>query len=301
MKVGIIDFSSSGIALLVANVAEGNMDVLLKTKRPLSIFDYMKKTGRLSRRGVEKIVEVMTDVKNSAIKVGAEELYLYATASFNGIDDFVEVTSQMTEATGLKPTLLSGVDEAYADALANQEYATLGDTLLLDIGGMTCQMADLTDIKRENSFSLEIGPYSFSKDIQGMYPDESESKTIRKKVSKALEKHDVFGKKKFSKMVMAGGTADALYSLYQDYYQISSSKTKVMKRKKLSKLLDYLQTSDDRSLLIIRNASEKVHVIVPAALIAYQCAKHFDASEIVVSPYGVKEGLVRIMMEEGSV
>lgn len=300
MKVGIIDFSSSGIALLVANIAEGNMDVLLKTKRPLSIRDYMKK-GRLSRRGVEKIVEVMTEVKNSAIKVGAEKLFLYATASFSVVGDFEEVTAQMTAATGLKPTLLSGVEEAYADALANSEYSTLGDVLLVDIGGMTCQLADLTEIKRENAFSLEIGPYMVAKDIQGMYPDEEEAKAIRKKVNKALEKHEVFGKKKFSKIVMAGGNAEAIYSIYQDYYQISSSKTKVIKRKKLSKLIDYLLTSDDRSLLIIRNASEKVHVIVPAILVAYQCAKYFDASEIVVSPYGVKEGLVRLKMEEGSV
>ena len=300
MKIGVIDFSSSGVALLVANVAEGNFDVLLKTKRPLSINDYMKK-GRLSRRGVEKIVEVMTDVKNSAVKVGAEQLYLYATASFNAVGDFQEVTDQMTAAVGLKPTLLNGVDEAYADAVANSEYSTLGDVLLIDIGGMTCQMSDLTEIKRENSYSLEMGPYVVARDIKGMYPDEEEAKAIRKKVTKNLEKHEVFGKKKFSKIVMAGGTGDAIYNLYQDYYQISASKSKVIKRKKLSKLIDYLLTSDDRSLLIIRNASEKVHVILPAMLIAYQIAKYFDASEIVVSPYGVKEGLVRLMMEEGSV
>ena len=301
MKIAIIDFSSSGIALLVANVAEGSMDVLLKTRRPLSIRDYMKKTGRLSRRGVEKIVEVMTEVKNSAIKVGAEKIFLYATASFRVVEDFQEVTDQMTAATGLKPTLLSGVDEAYADAVANSEYQTLGDVLLLDIGGMTCQLADLTDIKRENSYSLDIGPFQFARDMQGMYPDAEEAKAIKKKVSKTLEKHEVFSKKKFTKLVMAGGTADALYNIYQDYYQVPSSKAKVMKRKKLSKLIDYLLTSDDRSLLIIRNASEKVHVIVPAAIVAYQCAKYFDASEIVVSPYGVKEGLVRLKMEEGSV
>ena len=71
-----------------------------------------------------------------------------------------------------------------------------------------------------------------------------------------------------------------------------------MDRKKVKQLLRYLVSSDGRSSLIVRNALEKGRTILPSFALLYETMKHFSAESALVSPWGVKEGYMRILMEE---
>ena len=71
-----------------------------------------------------------------------------------------------------------------------------------------------------------------------------------------------------------------------------------MERKKLKKLIKYLISSDDRALILIRNVPEKVHTLIPSAVLAEEIASIFSASELIVSDKGVKDGYLRLLMEE---
>ena len=123
---------------------------------------------------------------------------------------------------------------------------------------------------------------------------------MRKSIDKKLEKNSVFPGKIFSRVVLTGSNAEALYSVYKDHFSISGQSLRTMERKKLKKLIKYLVSSEDRALILIRNVPEKVHMIIPAAVLAEEIAAIYNAEELIVSDKGVKDGYLRLLMEESN-
>lgn len=297
MKIGIIDFSSTAVSLLVSDIQGDMTEEVVSLRRPVSILDYLTAKGKLSDRGIEKVVDSIMFLMDSARKVGAERVKMLSTASMRLISNYREVAAAIEASTGLRIEVLDGKAEAYTDYVANRGYSTLGSALMLDVGGATAELADLEDGNMESMHSLFIGPLALSRRYDDMYPDKDEAKKLRKHIRKTLEKNGVYDGMEFEHIVLTGGNADALYRVYSDYYSLPEQNVKSMEKKKLSKLLKHLISSSERSMLFIRNAPENVHVIIPAAILVNTVASYFSSRELIVSEAGVKEGYLRLIVE----
>ena len=297
MKIGIVDFSSTALSLLVADVNGDMVEKVVDLRRSVSILDYLTKKDKLSKRGIEKVVDSALYLLEAARKVGTQKVKMISTASMRLITNYREVASAVEAATGLSIEALDGKAEAYTDYIANRSYSTLGSVLLLDVGGATAELADMENGNMNDMYSLYIGPLTLSRRYDGMYPDEDEADDIRKHIRKALKAEKVYKGLDFHNLVLVGGTADALYRVYADYYSLPESSVKRMERKKLGKLLKHLVRSEERSMLFIRNAPENVHVLIPAAILVNTVARHFDSEELLISDKGVKEGYLRLIVE----
>ena len=300
MKIAVIDFSSTSLSLLVENVSGEMMIPVVGIRKSVSILGYLSKKGKISERGIEKVVDSIKFLVEAAEKVGAESVHISSTASMRIIKNYDEVAAAVKSGTGLSITNLDGISEAYADYIANREYSALGSVLLLDIGGYSSSVVDMSQDSRNSMFTLDIGPAALFSLFDGMYPEKDDVKKMRKSIDKKLEKNSVFPGKIFSRVVLTGSNAEALYSVYKDHFSISGQSLRTMERKKLKKLIKYLVSSEDRALILIRNVPEKVHMIIPAAVLAEEIAAIYNAEELIVSDKGVKDGYLRLLMEESN-
>ena len=299
MRLAVIDFSSVAISLLVADTGgEKNYRPVAGLRRSVPILDYLTHDGNLSETGIRKCKEEVRYLSEAARNAGSDEIHLIATASMRIIRNRDEVSREISEEAGCDVVLLSGRDEAYADYMANREFSILSPALLLDIGGVSAEFADLSDSKKKHMFSLPIGPVMLMTMFDSLYPDVDEIRQIRKHISKIFVKSEVYPCAVFRRVIITGNDADAIYRIYADFYSISPSGLHVMDRKKVKQLLRYLVSSDGRSSLIVRNAPEKGRTILPSFALLYETMKHFSAESALVSPWGVKEGYMRILMEE---
>ena len=300
MKIAVIDFSSTSLSLLVEEVSGEMMIPVVGLRKSVSILGYLSKKGKLSERGIEKVVESIRYLMEAAVKVGSESVCVISTASMRIIKNYGEVVRAVKAETGLAITNLDGQAEAYADYIANREYAALGSSLLLDIGGYSSSIVDMNNSNRNSMFALDIGPAALFPRFDGMYPDKNDAKRLRKTIDKILEKNNVFPGQSFSCMILVGSNAEALYGVYQDHYSVPDSSLHTMERKKLKKLIKYLISSDDRALILIRNVPEKVHTLIPAAILAEEISRVYQAEELIVSEKGVKDGYLRLLVEENN-
>ena len=78
MREALIDFSSTGLSLLVMD--DGKKPVF-RLRRTLSVVDFMSRKGKLMDRGIDKVAEAVLHLKDAALEVGALRIYLIATAS----------------------------------------------------------------------------------------------------------------------------------------------------------------------------------------------------------------------------
>ena len=295
MRKALIDFSSTALSLLVM---DDGLRPVFRLRRSLSIVEYMTKKGRLQDRGIEKVLEAVAHLKEAAEEVGARRIYLIATASMRLIANHGEVSDRIRAMTGLSLTILSGREEAYCAASVNRGYAEEESALLLDIGGATCQIADLREPDMENMFSLPIGPMSLYKRLDDIFPTKKEAKEMRRYVADVLTGEMVYQGATYDRIVLAGSTAEALLDVYADFYGRLDPEMRTMSRRMLRKLADHLLDSGDRNGILLRNAPEKIHVVIPAAILALACAKFYDTERFVYSDMGVKEGYLRILEED---
>ena len=204
------------------------------------------------------------------------------------------ILDAIKEKTGLSVTSLSGKEEAYAAWYANENYKVLKKAVLFDIGGTSTEICDFAHPYESDMISLDFGTSTirsaFVKDVYPTKAEEEEIKAFVKGVLKEqVEKHEL------ENAVLSGSNMNALYKIYQDYYDVPQSHERLMQYKKLKKLIKVLMNDKKRNSLIIKNVPEKTHLIVPSAICLKVMLKYFNIGNITVSSYGVKEGYLKLI------
>ena len=297
MKFAIIDISSSSISLLAAE-GEKTFDILFRERENVSILHYMEGKN-LSERGVEKIAENLEKMKEICRKAGIEKCYVISTASMRNFENFEWVIEELYKRVAVRVNLLDGQEEAYCDLVSNERYRALDRAVLADIGGGSIELCDLTKDNPDSLVYLDFGPIQINhRFVANIHPTEGEAKDIKKYVRKKLEKSGLPGGGALSTAVLVGATNQAIYDVYCDYYdEERAAGEKRIEYDRLKKLCKHLVRSSDRSMLVLKNAPEKIYTLTTATVILRAMLKYFGVSNVVVSEFGVKEGYLSLVTD----
>ena len=293
MKYCIIDISSSGISLIVAEHDGSEINVSFRDRASLTLVHYMD-GRRLTSRGVEKLVAAVRVMKEKGRKLGADELYLISTAALRTMENFEDVGKEVLLKTGVPVNFISGETEAYCDYVANTGYSVYPNTALLDVGGASMEVCALDGGERHY---FDFGVIQLhDKFVDRIQPEEKEAKRIKKFLERRFDKAELPEEGEVSTMITVGANANALYDLYAEMFGAESSGVRAMKYKKFKKLAKTLICGQERSRLILDAAPEKLYSVGIAALVTKTLAKRFGAKDIIVSDHGVKEGYLRLIL-----
>lgn len=300
MKYSVIDISSSSLSLIVANADEKKAEIIFKDRVSLYLFPHLEGKS-LSRRGIDKLTEALSLMKEKCASLGVERCYVISTAALRFIENYGEVSRAVTDRTGLAVNFIDGATEAYCDYVANSYYAGYERPVLIDQGGKSLEICDLLKKSKEDMLCFDFGLIDLHRKFVKKYqPDEEEAKDIKKYVKNRFDRADLPGKEVYSTAVLVGPTNCALYDIYSEFTGDSAADgVKTVDYKKFKKLVKHLLSGDDRSELIMNNAPEKLAVIGPAAVVLKVLFKRFGVSNIIVSDKGVKEGYLQLVLEGG--
>ena len=298
MKYSVIDISSSSISLIIAEADERKTEIIFKDRISVSLLHYLDgKT--LTERGTEKLIDALKTMKDECERFGVRYCYLISTAALRVIANCDEVSRIVAEKTGLAVNFLDGKTEAFCDYVANLYYASYEKAVLIDLGGKSLEICDLTKGSKDDMVCLDFGLLDIHrKFVKKIQPNEKEAKDIKKFVSDKFDDAKIPKKEVFATAVMVGATNHAVYDIYADYENLKTEDgVKRIEYKKFKKLVGHLLGDAERSTLILNNAPEKLYLIGPAAIILKTIFKRFDLKSIVVSDRGVKEGYLQLVLE----
>ncbi len=297
IRYGIIDFSSTAVSLLIADADGESLIPIFKDRKSISVLDYIEKNGKFSSRGTQKVIDSIKTLIANAQAAKVNKMYAIATAAMREIKNYKEVKEEIYKETKLDISMIDGKTEAYADYIANTRFTILSSAALIDIGGASTEICDFAKTTKKEMISIPMGALSIQKQcVSEIYPSVKEAEHINELAEKEFDKGKFPKKGKFETAILVGANANALYTIYADYFNIDPAKEKEIKAKKLKKLCKFLLTSPSRSMLIIKNVPEKVHVIIPTALLAKSILKRFDIKSAVISDLGVKEGYLKLII-----
>ena len=297
MKYSVIDVSSSSLSLVVAAADEHKTEILFKERKAISLVHYLE--GRkLTERGIEKLVDCLHELKEACVNLGVERCYLISTAALRHIENFEEVYARVREEAGLTINVIDAATEAYCDYIANVYFRSYERPVLIDLGGKSIEVCDLSKQRKEEMQYFPFGLIDlYRKFVDGIFPTEKEAKAIKRYVKHKFDRADLPGEDVFSTAVMVGAANAALYDVYADFAGEKTEGARVIRYKKFKKLVKHLLTGEDRSKLILNNAPEKLYIIASAAIVLKVLFKRFGVDNILVSDRGVKEGYLQLVLD----
>ena len=300
MKYSVIDISSSSLSLTVAET-DGNPDtteIVFKDRANLSLPYYLV-GDKLSARGIDKLLDALAVAKEKCSKLGVNACWLISTAAMRSISNFDEVAAAVEEHTGLRINFLDGGTEAYCDYIANRRYAACDRAVLVDLGGKSIEICDLSKSEKSDMLCLDFGIMDLHhKFVSRLQPTEGEADDVKKYVKSKFDDAGLPCGDTFATVVLVGATNRAVYDVYAEYAGESAEDgVMTIDRKKFKKMVKYLLTDAERSGLILKTAPEKLSFVIPAAIVLKTLFKRFGADNIVVSDSGVKEGYLRLVLD----
>ena len=295
MRYSVIDISSTGVSMIVAEARGKEAEVVFKDRANLTLLHYLN--GRdLSARGIEKVVAAVAAMKEKCSRLGTDVLLLISTAALRAIGNFEEVGAAVLGGTGIPVNAVDGRKEAYCDLVANRAYAAFDRAAIIDIGGASIEVCDINEKGGRIMVSLPFGLLNLhEKFVSRIQPDEEEGKNIRRYLSRKADKAGMPGEGVFDTVILVGAAGQALCGVYGEYFD--AAENRAMTAKKFKKLAKHLLCGKDRSKVILDAAPDKLYSVGVASVVARTFVKRFGAERILVSERGVKEGYLQLVLE----
>ena len=297
MKYSVIDISSSGLSMIVASTDNKKTEIIFKDRAGMYLLPHLE-GRRLSQRGMDKLADALSVMKEKCENLGVDVCYVISTAALRFVDNYEDIGAYVAEKTGLPVNFIDGKTEAYCDFVANEYYASYDRAVLIDLGGKSLEICDLSKKEKDDMCYLDFGLVDLHRKFVKKYqPDEEEAEEIKKYGRARFDKEKLPKKDAYATAVMVGTTNCALYDIYSEFAKEKAADgVKTIDYGKFKKLVKNLISGPDRSGLIINNAPEKLVAIGPAAIVLKVLFKRFGVDNIIVSDKGVKEGYLQLVL-----
>ena len=296
MRRAVIDLSYTNTSLLVTEEKNTRLLPIYKTYIPFNSEKHFSKDGTLKEKGKERIVRDVRELMTRASALGAESFSLISTTLLRKVPDPAALSEELGALIGADITAISGFEEAYALWFANERYSCLEKALLINIGGSSTELCDYSHPDASGMIALPFGAAELQSSFVSLsIPNRDEVKKMKEHVLSQLESH---GERKFENAVLSGGNLNAIYRIYQDYWDIEPGDECLMQKGKLKKLIDILIEDKKGEKLIIANCPEKIHLIVPTAVTLKTIISYYGINNMTVSPLGVKEGWQKMLLRK---
>ena len=151
---------SNTVNLLVVDARRGGHPTpMSSTKATLRLAESIDNSGKITRRGADKLIETIDEFEKIADSSGCAELMAFATSAVRDAKNSDDVLSRVRKETGVQLQVLQGVDESRFTFLAVRRWYgwSAGRIINLDIGGGSLELSNGVDEEPEVAMSLPLG------------------------------------------------------------------------------------------------------------------------------------------------
>ena len=211
VDVAAIDCGSNSTRLLIANVANGKLEILHKEHQVTRLSDSIDKTNTISVDSKKKFFKVLRKYLKQIDKYDVQEVFCIGTAVFRNSSNADSIIDDAKKRFNLEIKMISGEEEGLLTNLGVQSsFDNLENYLIVDIGGQSTEL--ISDINNKLKIQSEdIGVVSMSENFFNENPiNESNEKNALNFFN------EIFNEKDFSSRELIGvsGTFTSLGSIF---------------------------------------------------------------------------------------
>ena len=299
-RLGAIDIGSNSIRMIVADVsADGRIRIIDEMKAAPRLGSGVDVHGILSDAAMRHAIDALQRKGTLAAQYNVARLDVVATSAVRDAANRRGFLDNVRSECGFRVRVLHGDDEArlaFRSALAHFDLAR-ARAVVMDIGGGSLELAMSADGLLERLVSLPYGAIRMTEQFLGTRPSRKDVRRLRKHirddVCSALPLKDWRG----SQLICSGGTFTNLAGIHLYRQGSSSVAGKVhgtrVPREDIEHIIDQLQGASSEERMVIRGLNPgRADIILGGLAVAVEVMARIDARDLVVSGYGIREGIL---------
>ena len=300
VRLGVLDVGSNTVHLLVVDAHRGGHPTpMSSSKAPLRLAESIDDSGKLTRRGAEKLIETVDEFAKIAASSGCADLMAFATSAVRDARNSEEVLAKVRSETGVDLRVLSGTDESRLTFLAVRRWYgwSAGRITNLDIGGGSLEMSSGLDEAPDVALSVPLGAGRLTRE---WLPDDPPG---RRRVAMLRDWLDNELADAAKAMLEAGppdlavGTSKTFRSLARLTGAAPSGAGPRVKRtltanglRQLIAFISRMTTADRAELEGV--SAERAPQIVAGALVAEASMRALSLESVDICPWALREGII---------
>jgi exopolyphosphatase/guanosine-5'-triphosphate,3'-diphosphate pyrophosphatase len=299
IRISAIDIGSNSIRMTIADVSPtGVIRVVDEMKAAPRLGAGLDKKGSLSEIAIQNALSTLTRMATLATQLGVKRTEVVATSAVREASNGEQFLKLVRAETGLKVRVLRGEDEArlsFRSALAHFDLG-VGRAVVMDIGGGSFELALSADGLVERLISLPLGAIRMTELYLSPAAKKKGMRKLRKHVRLELRRHLSARHWHATRIICSGGTFTSLAAIYLARIGMESAKTvhgTVIPRIELEHMVDMLHNMSQEERQSVPGLSEaRSDIIVAGLAVAAEVAARVEAKELVISGYGIREGIL---------
>jgi exopolyphosphatase/guanosine-5'-triphosphate,3'-diphosphate pyrophosphatase len=298
--LGVLDVGSNTVHLLVVDAHRGGHPTpMSSTKAPLRLAESIDDSGKLDRRGAEKLISTVSEFSKIARSSGCEDVMAFATSAVRDAANCEDVLARVRAETGVDLQVLAGVDESRLTFLAVRRWFgwSAGRIIDLDIGGGSLELSSGVDEEPDVALTLPLGAGRLTRE---WLPDDPPG---RRRVAMLRDWLDSELAEAAQTVLDAGpadlavGTSKTFRSLARLTGAAPSAAGPRVKRvltanglRQLIAFISRMTTADRADLEGV--SAERAPQIVAGALVAEASMRALSLEAMQICPWALREGII---------
>jgi exopolyphosphatase/guanosine-5'-triphosphate,3'-diphosphate pyrophosphatase len=305
VRLGVLDVGSNTVHLLLVDAHEGAAPVpAYKSKEVLRLSELLTGTGKISSKGEARLIRFCADARELAEDKGAEEILAFATSAMREATNGEQVVARVREETGVQLSLLSGEAEARLTFLAVRRWFGWSSRrlLVLDIGGGSLEIATGIDELPDAAVSLPLGAGRLTSDWLPEDPPSVDELRELRRHARARIASSVGMITRFGSPDLVVGTSKTFRSLARISGAAAKSEgpyvPRTLSRTGMDEALQTIvATPTEQRTDLPGVSSARARQLPAGALVADAAMDLFEAPEILICPWALREGVILRRMD----
>ncbi|MEF2244697.1 Ppx/GppA phosphatase family protein [Paenibacillus sp. IITD108] len=295
---GIVDIGSNSIRVAVYEMTSaGEYRLIHENKESARLSQKINADGKLYREDLISIMPILQQFHHICLQYKCRDIRVAATAAIRNASNSQEIANSILKHTGLQVQILSGEQEAYYGFLGVVSNIEYEDGFIIDIGGGSTEVTLFRGRRLLHSISLPIGAVNGHASC-GKSPEawtEHDISSLTKKLEQLLAQHSWIMSSPGLPLIGLGGTIRALSKLDQHranyplktahHYKLDPNEIQYF-----AQLLPSLPLAKRKQLDGL--SKSRSDIIAPGVIILNTIMAYIQASSVVVSGTGLREGML---------
>ncbi len=295
-SIAVIDVGSNSIRLVVFAGPRRNPALIFNEKVMAGLGTGLAETGAMQPESMERGLTAIRRFSRLLSSYGVSEVICVATAAVRDASNGPEFVAKVAEI-GFEMRVLSGAEEAQSAAAGVLSSIIEADGIVGDLGGGSLELARVSNGKVERAISLPVGVL---RSDQLIAKGQAEIQSYIADLIAGTEWADMNKQLPF---YVVGGSWRGLarVDMFDTGYPLTVFHNYHIAKERIGPLVDrVIASSRDDLRAIPRLASSRIATLSNAAQLLQAVTSLFQPSHIVVSSYGLREGLVFENMDEAT-
>jgi exopolyphosphatase/guanosine-5'-triphosphate,3'-diphosphate pyrophosphatase len=312
MILGGIDIGTNTLRLLIVEIGPALYREIGSDRRITRLGEDLDRTGVLSRDARERSIKALADFSARIKKHAARQVDAVGTSALRKASNSWEFITEVKQRTGLDIRVIPGEDEArltllgVSRALRNTssgEKSPLSSALIIDIGGGSTEIIVTNPGVDPVVVSLPLGAvYLTERFIHHDPPSREELEQLRRSVREKLEQQSALLRP--GPACVFAGTAGTITTLAAMDQKLSVYNPDRINRSMLTRsaILGMVRSLSESTLKARRDIPGlergREDIILAGAIVTQEIMERFGFTAILVSDWGLREGIVFDLYEK---